>query len=341
MALGSKWDKVELAPSILIGSMTRLFKHHWFVLHLILLACCLAGCGDRSDTGSDVTAPASNPIPEKFFQLMNRGKNYLDQGDTSNALNAYREAADLVSNDPDVHLNLANVHLLSGEGDAAVHEADLALELEPQSAAAYFVKGSAFLRLQRPEDAVKALTNSLSIDPGVTAAFFQLGLARMELEQWEEAITAFREGIRLDPNRLHSSAHYLLARSLIRVGKQEEAQKELEMHQANVGGEGPSMGDAVFERCKHTFRSVWINRMPRASRFSLWMPRMKFLVMLPHGFQVRWVWWMYIPLPGWDRDWLRLNRVKVFSCCPISREFSEQMNPIFYLQQMLKMRAKY
>jgi Tfp pilus assembly protein PilF len=252
MALGSKWDKVELAPSILIGSMTRLFKHHWFVLHLILLACCLAGCGDRSDTGSDATAPASNPIPEKFFQLMNRGKNYLDQGDTSNALNTYREAADLVSNDPDVHLNLANVHLLSGEGDAAVHEADLALELEPQSAAAYFVKGSAFLRLQRPEDAVKALTNSLSIDPGVTAAFFQLGLARMELEQWEEAITAFREGIRLDPNRLHSSAHYLLARSLIRVGKQEEAQKELEMHQANVGGEGPSMGDAVFERCKHT-----------------------------------------------------------------------------------------
>ena len=232
--------------------MTRLFKHHWFVLHLILLACCLSGCGDRSDTGSDATAPASSPIPEKFFQLMNTGKNYLDQGDTSNALSAYREAADLVSNDPDVHLNLANVHLLSGEGDAAVREADLALELEPRSAAAYFVKGSAFLRLQRPEDAVKALENSLSIDPGVTAAFFQLGLARMELEQWDEAIAAFQEGIRLDPNRLHSSAHYLLARSLIRVGKQEEAQKELEMHQANVGGEGPSMGDAVFERCKHT-----------------------------------------------------------------------------------------
>lgn len=221
-------------------------------LPLILLALCLLGCDRRSESISGASSARTNPIPDKFFQLMNTGKNYLDQGDTTNALAIYREAVGLVPNDPDVHLNLANVHLLSGDGEAAMGEANQVLEIEPQSSAAYFVKGSAYLRLQRPEDAVKALENSLNIDPGVTAAFFQLGLARMELEQWEEAIAAFQEGIRLDPNRLHSSAHYLLARSLIRVGRQEEAEKELQMHQANVGGEGPSMGDAVFERCKHT-----------------------------------------------------------------------------------------
>ena len=229
-----------------------MFRHPLFALLWILLVVCLAGCDRRSVSYSELASSVSNPVPENFYQLMNQGKNYLDQGDTENALKVYGEAQQLVPNDPDVYLNLANAHLLNGEAEAAIQATDRVVELDKQSSAAYFVKGSALLRLQRPEEAVKSLSNSLSIDPGVTAAFFQLGLARMELEQWEEAIASFREGIRLDPNRLHSSAHYLLARSLIRVGKQEEAQKELEMHQANVGGEGPSMGDAVFERCKHT-----------------------------------------------------------------------------------------
>lgn len=248
-----------------------MLRHLLFVLHLTLLALCLPGCDRRSDSVSDPASLVSNSIPEKFFQLMNQGKNYLDQGDTVNALLVYREAGKLVPSDADVHLNQANAHLLSGEAEDAIDASNRVLEIDAQSSAAYFVKGSALLRLHRPEEAVKALTNSLSIDPGVTAAFFQLGLARMELEQWEEAIAAFREGIRLDPNRLHSSAHYLLARSLIRVGKQEEAQKELEMHQANVGGEGPSMGDAIFERCKHTRARIPFRLdQPDAGGTSVW-----------------------------------------------------------------------
>ena len=67
--------------------MTRLFKHHWFVLHLTLLVCCLSGCGDRSDTGSDATAPASSPIPEKFFQLMRMYRDLADSMLTSNVIN--------------------------------------------------------------------------------------------------------------------------------------------------------------------------------------------------------------------------------------------------------------
>jgi hypothetical protein len=181
---------------------------------------------------------------------MNAGKNYLDQGDATNALAMYKKAEAIVANDAEVHLNLANAYLVGGVGEEAIREADEVLKLEPNSAAAYFVKGAAYLRLSNPEEAAKALENAKKIDPGETATFFQLGRARMGLKQWDGAIAAFQEGIRMDPNRLHSAAHYLLAQALLRAGHQEEAQKELQQHQANAGG--PAVSDATFERSKYT-----------------------------------------------------------------------------------------
>lgn len=183
---------------------------------------------------------------------MNAGKNHLDQGDATNALAIYEKAQAIVPNNADVRLNLANCHLLSGAAVQAIGEVDEVLKLEPNSAAAYFIKGSAYLRLSKPEEAAKALENAKKIDPGQTATLFQLGLARMGLEQWEGAIAAFREGIGMDPNHLHAAAHYLLAQALLRAGRQEEAQKELLQHQANIEGGRPALGIAPFERSKYT-----------------------------------------------------------------------------------------
>jgi len=218
---------------------------------LLLLAVCLAGC-DRSSSDSSkqsANAPPNSPS-DQFLSLMNAGKNYLDQGDATNALAIYRRAEAIVPNDADVHLNLANAYLVGGLANEAVREADEVLKREPNSAAAYFVKGAAHLRLSNPEEAAKALENARKIDPGEPATFFQLGKARMGLKQWDEAIAAFKEGLGMDPNRLHTAVHYLLGQSLLRAGRQEEAQKEILQHQASLGG--PAVSDAMFERSKFT-----------------------------------------------------------------------------------------
>ncbi|NLH75280.1 MAG: tetratricopeptide repeat protein [Verrucomicrobia bacterium] len=183
---------------------------------------------------------------------MNAGRNYLDQGDATNALAVYRKAQAIVPNSVDVHLNLANANLLAGAEEEAVREAEEALRLDPTCAAAHFIKGSAWLRLSKPEEAVKAFENARKIEAGEVATMFQLGRARMELGQWEDAIAAFREGIAMDPNHIHSGAHYLLARALLRAGRQDEAQQELQHHLAGAqpGDSQPSL--ATFERCKYT-----------------------------------------------------------------------------------------
>lgn len=206
--------------------------------------------------GAAGTAPGSSAppaaLPDQYISLMNAGRNHLEQGDATNALVTYRKAAALVPQDPDVHLNLANAHLIANATADAVRETDEVLKYDPNSAAAYFVQGSAHLRASNAEAAVKAFENANRIEPGVTATLFQLGLARTGLKQWDAAIAAFREGIRLDPNRLHSTAHYLLGQALMRVGKVEEARRELEQHQANVDAGGVPMGGATFERSKYT-----------------------------------------------------------------------------------------
>src|SRR5215207_1823453 len=112
---------------------------------LFLLTVCLGGC-KRSPSNS-----GSSSQSEQFLSLMTVGKNYLDQADATNAIATYKKAEALVPHDADVHLNLANSYLVADSAEQAIREADEVLKLEPNSAAAYFVKGSAYLRLANPE----------------------------------------------------------------------------------------------------------------------------------------------------------------------------------------------
>ncbi len=225
---------------------------------IALIACWLplvlgfSGCGRNPPAASPPAARPPESPASQFLSLMSAGKNHLDQGNAAKALALFKEAQALAPNHPDLHLNLANSHLLAGTAPEAIREAEEVLKLEPNSAAAYFVIGSAWLRLSKPEEAVKALENVRAIDAVETATCFQLGRARMGLNQWEGAITAFKEGIALDPNHLHRAAHYLLAQALQRAGRQEEADRELQQHQASFEAGGSPAGLAAFERCKYT-----------------------------------------------------------------------------------------
>jgi tetratricopeptide (TPR) repeat protein len=217
---------------------------------LLLLALSLAGCSRESSTSPPASAARAGTLSDQFLSLMNSGKNYLDQGDGTNALKIYAKAEALVPHNTDVRLNMANSYLLANEPDQAIRECDEALKLEPNSAAAYFIKGAGWLRLSNFEEAAKALENTKKIEPGETAALFQLGVARMGLKQWDNAVAAFQEGIRLDPNHLHSAAHYLLALSLRHAGRDSEAKLELEQHPNDFDGTGLRTG--TFEKSKFT-----------------------------------------------------------------------------------------
>jgi tetratricopeptide (TPR) repeat protein len=130
---------------------------------------------------------------------MNAGKNYLDQGDATNALAVFKKAEAITPNDMDVRLNLANSYLLAGAAGEAIKEADEVLKLEPNSAAAYFIKGSACLRLLNWEGAVIALENAQKIDPSETSTFFQLGARGWNSNNGTKLSPPSRKGLRWIP----------------------------------------------------------------------------------------------------------------------------------------------
>src|SRR4051812_4813387 len=105
------------------------------ILFLLVCILALAGCAKKESGSSDTST--------EFIRLMNTGKNYLDQGQAAKALDVYQKALRIAPGDSDVHLNLANACLLAGDATNAVKEADEVLKLDSNSAAAYFIKGSA------------------------------------------------------------------------------------------------------------------------------------------------------------------------------------------------------
>ncbi|MEW6159873.1 MAG: FG-GAP-like repeat-containing protein [Verrucomicrobiota bacterium] len=192
---------------------------------------------------------------DEFIRVMNVGKNYLDKGEAAKAIEAFSRAVNLAPTHPDARLNLANSFLLAGQPENALKEAQEVLNLDHNSAAAHYVKGCAHNRLAQWEQAVQALQESQKLDPSVGAVSFQLGLAHQQLKQWDEAITAFQTTIGLEPE--HPAAHYNLSQVLIRAGRPDEANAELELHRQIQAKQPPAPATpATYERCKHTLARV-------------------------------------------------------------------------------------
>ena len=83
-----------------------------------------------------------------FTQLMNRGNGLLEKGDAAVAIGVYTRALRLSPESTDVRLNLANAYLLADRPDDAVRMCRQTLELDPNSAAAYYLLGCALLRAE-------------------------------------------------------------------------------------------------------------------------------------------------------------------------------------------------
>jgi len=195
--------------------------------------------------------PPAQAKEEAFIQWMNTGKNYYDNGDAKKAVEAFEKAGALYPARVDARLNLANACLAAGDAQKALEHALKALEYDRNSAAAYYVAGCAYARLQRYEEAVKMFFTCRDLDPGVAAVSFQLGRAQQALGRVEDAIAAYRRTVQIETN--HPSAHYFLGQLLVRSGRQQEGLKELEIHrrlQAKRGG--APLNPASLERCKFT-----------------------------------------------------------------------------------------
>ena len=102
-------------------------------------------------TGAILLLVRLRPESDQFDRLMTRGAGYLENADATNAVATCLQAVNLVPESLDARLNLANAYLLADDNQKSIEQCQEALNLDRDSAAAYYLMGLAYLHLNQAE----------------------------------------------------------------------------------------------------------------------------------------------------------------------------------------------
>jgi len=82
-----------------------------------------------------------------------------------------------------------------------------------------------YLRLNRDDDAEKALRQALRLNPKMPASLFGMAKINMRRDKYQQALNEIDVAEQLAPDS--QNVHYVRGRILLKVGRREEAEKEL------------------------------------------------------------------------------------------------------------------
>lgn len=103
------------------------------------------------------------------------------------------------------------------------------IELNPGNANAFYRLGDAYALQLNWDEAVGPLKKSIWLNPYFSAPYIVLGKTYLKKNQLVPAEGILRRAVEMDPN--NKSAHYLLAQTLRKLGREEEAKREFEATQ--------------------------------------------------------------------------------------------------------------
>jgi tetratricopeptide (TPR) repeat protein len=115
----------------------------------------------------------------------------------------------------------ASAYYEAGEYEKAIEAYKRALQLSPNSEAAYYHLGMAYSSLGRYDEAVGVYNRAIRIKPDYASAHFNLGHAYSNLKHYDKAIRAFRQAIQYEPD--NTEAYLALGRAYLDSGKEDKA----------------------------------------------------------------------------------------------------------------------
>jgi tetratricopeptide (TPR) repeat protein len=150
------------------------------------------------------------------------------QGMPEDAAEAYRKALELDPESASAHYNLGASLARSGEYAEAEGHLRAALEKSPNTQT-YTGLGFVLWQQGRVDEAVANLRAAIEADPKNAAAYDTLGTILVQQGKLEEAASTYRLLLRNQPS---AAAHQELAQVLMRLGRTDEARREMEMAKA-------------------------------------------------------------------------------------------------------------
>jgi superkiller protein 3 len=150
------------------------------------------------------------------------------QGMTEEAIEQYRKSLALDPGSASAHYNLAAALARSGELAEAERHFRAALATSP-NAQAFIGLGIVLTEQGRVDEGIAMLHDAIESAPDQPAAYDQLATILVEQGRLEEAASNYRQVVRLRPD---AAAHQKLAEVLTRLGRTDEARREMETARA-------------------------------------------------------------------------------------------------------------
>jgi len=179
---------------------------------------------NRDSQARDALTKALARNPADAEARLTLGKIYVRRADYENARLAFERVLEDDQANGEAHFYLGEIARASQRSDEAVGHYQKA-----SSAAARKGLGAALLRMGRYDEAETAFAQALAEETGPrerAETLYLLGSLRNERGDEEGAVAALMEASRMNPH--HPETRYLLGTILARLGRGEEARKELD-----------------------------------------------------------------------------------------------------------------
>jgi tetratricopeptide (TPR) repeat protein len=177
--------------------------------------------------------------PKSGYAYLNRGLVYLwDKREYRNAVDDFSKAIELDPKDKESYVRRADGYLQLNNYQSSFSDANKALEIAPDYAAAYYVRGLVFENQPKPDfaaaiadftktielkdpvlmseayrkrahlhnsfdkdyaAAISDATESIKLNPNMTNSFEERGYAEMQLKKFAEAETDYRQATKMNP----------------------------------------------------------------------------------------------------------------------------------------------
>ncbi len=162
-----------------------------------------------------------------YVSLVILGASESPRESLQRAIELGKKAIALDDSNSSVHANMTFPYIYLKEFDKAISEAEKAISLSPNSAAAYWALGTAFSLSGRHQEAIPMLQKSLRLSPVPIHSNVLVLLANSYamLGQYEEAIATYKKVLQIyGPD--HLMAHIGLAGAYAVIGREDEAHAE-------------------------------------------------------------------------------------------------------------------
>ncbi len=152
------------------------------------------------------------------------------------------EAQKALERDPKLplaHFMLGELALLKSDATRAEKEFEAERLVNPGYAPLYGGLGDAYLRVDKLDEAQQALTKAIALDNMLTDAYIKMGQLLLRRQDGMTAVMYLKHAEKMDPD--DAVTHSLLSQAYHRVGRDEDARREMELagkiHAAQQPGE--------------------------------------------------------------------------------------------------------